>query len=73
MRKALIAIAGLVLAVALLATGFGYGVDRDRYVAANEAILDELPTYPGARRTSTRSSAYYDGDSAWSPDRKSVV
>ena len=67
MRRALVAVGGIVLAVALLANGLGYGVNRDRYVAANEAILNELPTYPGARRASMRSSAYYKGDSAWSP------
>jgi hypothetical protein len=66
-RKALVAAAGLVLLVALTATQLGYGVDRERYVAANEAILDELPAYPGARRTSTRSSPYYEEDAAWSP------
>lgn len=55
------------LVVSLLATGLEYGVDRERYVAANEAILQELPTYPGARQTSTRSSPYYEGDSARSP------
>lgn len=67
MRRALVAGAGLVSAVALVAAGLGYGVDRARYAAANEAILAELPTYPGARLVSTRTLPYYSGDSAWSP------
>ena len=61
------AVAGFVLALGLLATGLGYGVDRSRYVAANAALLAKLPTYPGARRVSTRTLPYYGGDSAWSP------
>jgi len=65
-RRALVAVAGLVLAVALVATGLGYGADRARYAASNEAILAELPTYPGARLVSTRTLPYYRGDSAWS-------
>jgi hypothetical protein len=56
-----------VLAFAMLATAAGYGVDRGRYVAANEAILNKLPTYPGASRRSTRTLAYYQGEAAWSP------
>jgi hypothetical protein len=59
--------AGLALVAALVATGSGYGVDRERYLEANAALLAELPMYPGAQLVSTRALPYYAGDSSWSP------
>lgn len=67
MRAAAVTGAGLVLVFAIFATMAGYGVDRGRYVAANEAILDELSVYPGSRLSSTQSYPYYAGDSGVSP------
>lgn len=51
----------LVVVVALL--GFsgcsaGYGVDRGDYVAANEAILAELPIFPGSTPIEEASTPY---------------
>ena len=56
---AVLAAAALVAIVAVLASLFGSGIDRGGYVAANEAVLAELPTYPGARVESTSSAPAY--------------
>jgi hypothetical protein len=45
------------LAAALGGCSVG-GVPRDPYVEANEALFDELPSFPGARVTSKTSSPY---------------
>ena len=66
-RSLVVAAAVSTLGVALLATALGYGVDRDRYVAANTEIFAELPHYPGARHTAMRSSAYHASEAVWSP------
>lgn len=67
MRRLVVTAAGVVLAVGLVGTWLGYGVDRDRYLAANAALLADLPAYPGARLVSIRTLPYHGGDSAWSP------
>jgi hypothetical protein len=38
-------------------------VERERYVAANEAIFDELPLFPGSRVRSITSSGYRENES----------
>lgn len=58
------AVAAAVLSVAALSgCGLGAGVDRDEYVAANEALFAELPTFPGSKVTSLTSTGYRDGES----------
>jgi len=42
----------------LSACSVGSEVDRGDYVAANEAILAELPVYPGSTRTEVVSTPY---------------
>lgn len=64
MRKVLVAAAGLVLAVAVVGTT--WGVERERYVAANQALFGELPTYPGSRVRSVSSGPYRENESRWS-------
>jgi hypothetical protein len=49
--------------LALLVSGCG-GIDRDRYVARNVALLNSLPFVPGARATRTDSSPYKNNDTA---------
>lgn len=73
MTKVCVAAAAVILAVAMLATGLGYGVNRDRYVAANRALFEELPMYPGARLTSVSSHEYRASESPWSPVRGYVT
>jgi len=63
----LVAVAAVTLAVAIVATGLGYGVDRDGYVARNMALFEELPMFPGARLTSVSSQAGRASESPWSP------
>lgn len=45
----------------------GDSVDKDAYVAANEAVFAELPLFPGAELDTTDSAPYYDGDSGDAP------
>ena len=66
MRQISVAAASVVLVVALVGSAWTL-VDRDSYVAANKAVLAELPTFPGSDVISVRSSSYSGGDSAWSP------
>ena len=65
MTKLLVAAAVLVLGVAVVGTT--RGVERERYIAANEAILDELPVYPGSRVRSVQSTSVRESESPWSP------
>jgi hypothetical protein len=59
--RLLVAAAILVFGVAVVGTTLG--VERERYVAANEAIFDELPLFPGSRVRSTTSSGYRENES----------
>lgn len=61
MTKVLVSAAVLVLAVAVIGTT--RGVERERYVAANEALYAELPIYPGSQVRSVTSSGYRDEES----------
>jgi hypothetical protein len=63
--RVVLAVALLVLSVAVVGTT--WGVERERYVAANEAIFKELPVFPGSRVRSMRSSAQHRSESPWSP------
>ena len=65
MTKLLVAAAVLVLVVSVVGTT--RGVEGERYVAANEAILEELPVYPGSRVRSVESTARRESESPWSP------
>ena len=65
MTRLLVAAAVLVLGVAIVGTT--WGVERERYVAANEAIFQELPLFPGSGVRSMRSSAQHRSESLWSP------
>ena len=56
-------LAAAALGVAIVGSLFG-SVDRDRYVAANEALFAELPTYPGAGLASTSSSEHRDDENS---------
>ena len=60
MTRLLVAAALVVLGVAVVGTT--RGVERERYVAANEAILEQLPAYPGSRVRSVQSKP--DGPAA---------
>lgn len=54
----------LFVAVGLLVLGCQGGLDREAYVARNEALLRSLPVYPGAveiRQTSTADRADENG------------
>jgi hypothetical protein len=52
--RLLLAPAAVLLAIAV----GGCGPDRNEYVAANEAIVDELPLFPGASELSRESMSY---------------
>jgi hypothetical protein len=62
-----------VLLVALCATAFVAGsvvgcdrsVDRQSYVAANVALLQHVPAFPGSRLTAVDSSGYKSGENAF--------
>ena len=43
------------------------GVERERYIAANAAVFEELPVFPGSRVRSVRSSAQRKNESPGSP------
>lgn len=62
MRALVVAAAVVVLCVAILGTT--RGAERERYVAANETLFAELPTFPDARVTSTTSSGYRESESS---------
>jgi hypothetical protein len=64
MRSVVIVLAAAVLGVGTGGSLFGSSVDRERYVAANEALFAELPTYPGTGLTSTSSSEYREDESS---------
>jgi len=63
--RLIVAAAVLVLGAAIVGTT--WGVERDRYVAANEAIFEELPVFPGARVRSMTSSGHHRSELPWSP------
>jgi hypothetical protein len=63
--RVFVAAAVLVLGVAVVGTT--RGVEGERYIAANEAILAELPVYPGSRVRSVQSTARRESESPWSP------
>jgi hypothetical protein len=65
MRPLLFAI--LLVVPAAWACGDDDGVEEADYIAANEAILDELPSFPGAERIQTTSAPYFEGDGADAP------
>jgi len=62
MRGLAVACALLVLGVAFVATT--RDVERERYVAANEAVFEELAVYPGSHVRSTRWTARREGESS---------
>lgn len=65
MTKLVVSAAALVLAVAV--AGTTRGVERERYIASNEALFEELPAFPGSRVRTVTSSAYRANESPWSP------
>lgn len=48
--------------LAVLLAAVGCGVNRASYVAANQAVIDELPVFPEAVELSRVSHAYTSGD-----------
>lgn len=64
-KTAFVAAALIVLGVAVVGTT--RGVERERYIAANKTILEELPIYPDSRVRSVQSSARRESESPWSP------
>jgi len=52
----------VVVTAAAGCTGSDSTVDRDDYVNENEAIFEQLPSFPGARLSSESSSPYRDGE-----------
>jgi hypothetical protein len=52
----------VVTTAAASCTGGDSTVDRDDYVNENEAIFNQLPSFPGARLSSESSSPYRDGE-----------
>ena len=60
MRALAVAAAVVVLVVAVVGTT--RNVERERYVAANEALFAELQMFPGARVTSSTSSEYRESE-----------
>lgn len=65
MTRLLVAAALLVLGVAVVGTT--RGVERERSIAANEAVFEELPVFPGSRVRSVRSGGQRKNESPWSP------
>jgi hypothetical protein len=52
-----------VVAIAAALAGCVFGsVDRERYVKANEALFEQLPSFPGTRITSETSHAYRESE-----------
>lgn len=60
--RALVVAAAVVALIAAL-VGTTRDAERERYLAANEALFEELPMFPGARVTSTTSSEYRESES----------
>ena len=54
-------VAGMLAAPLLLV--FGCGPDRQEYVAANEALIQSLPVFPGAEEVERDSAPYYVNES----------
>lgn len=65
MTKLIVAVAALVLGVGVVGTT--HGVERERSIAANEAIFEELPAFPGSQVRSVRSAGERESESPWSP------
>jgi hypothetical protein len=59
--------ATFLVVLAAWACGDDDDVDEADYIAPNEAILDELPTFPGAERAQSTSAPYFEGDGADAP------
>jgi hypothetical protein len=59
--------ASFLVVLAALACWDDDDVEEADYIAANEALLDELPRFPGAERTQTTTAPYSDGDGADAP------
>jgi hypothetical protein len=57
----------VLLLLAVWACGDDEDVEEADYIAANEAILDELPALPGAELTQTTTAPYFEGDGAGAP------
>lgn len=62
MKALVVAAAVVVLVVAIVGTT--RNLERERYVAANEALFAEVPMFPGARVTSSTSSEYRESESS---------
>jgi hypothetical protein len=57
-----VALAGASVLFATTVVGCGADVDRRSYVAKNLALLDTVPTFPGARLIAVSSSPYRASD-----------
>ena len=64
MTKLIVAVAAFVLGVGVVGTT--RGVERERSIAANEAIFEELPVFPGSQVRSVRSGGERESESPWS-------
>jgi len=61
-RALVIVTAVAALLAGLVGCSIGSPVDRDRYVNANEAVFEQLPTFPGSSLTTESSSPGRDGE-----------